>query len=225
MVEEYLSDEEQGEALKAWWRENWAWVLSGIVVGLGLLAGWQYYQRFKVQRAEQAAAALNDLATAQVTDKAKAETLLKDFTGKYSATPYATQAQLLQAQQAVQANDLNAAAVALRQVIADSKDVELKQVATLRLARVLIEQGKPDEALPLLDVSKAGAFAGEVHEIRGDALFAKQDEAGARGEYVAAVAAYKAADADASLVELKLQDLGGAATVTASPASIKTSAP
>lgn len=216
MVEEYLSDDEQGEALKAWWRDNWAWVLSGIVVGLGLLAGWQYYQRIKVQRAEAAATALNDFAAAQVADKTKADALLKDFAEKYAATPYATQAQLLQAQHAVEANDLDGAAKALRQVIADSKDAQLVQVATLRLARVLIEQGKPDAAMPLLEVSKAGAFAAQVHEIRGDALYAKQDEAGARSEYAAAVTAYKADNADASLVELKLQDLGGAPESNAS---------
>lgn len=211
MVDEYLTDDEQGEALKAWWRDNWAWVLSGIVVGLGLLVGWQYYQRYQRQQAEAASAALEQLAQAQVSDQSKAATLLKDFTGKYSATPYAMQAQLLQAQSAVDAGDLAAAETALRTVMADSKDPELAQVARLRLARVLTEQGKPDDALTLLDLANAGAFVAAVHELRGDALYAKQDEAGARTEYAAALTAYKAdSGADASLVELKLQDLGGA---------------
>lgn len=211
MVDEYLTDDEQGEALKAWWRDNWAWVLSGIVVGLGLLVGWQYYQRYQRQQAESASAALEQLAQAQVSDKSKAATLLKDFTGKYSATPYAMQAQLLQAQSAVDAGDLAAAETALRTVMADSKDPELAQVARLRLARVLTEQGKPDDALTLLDVANAGAFVAAMHELRGDALYARQDEAGARTEYAAALTAYKAdSGADASLVELKLQDLGGA---------------
>jgi predicted negative regulator of RcsB-dependent stress response len=106
MVDEFLTDDEQGEALKTWWRENWAWVLSGVVIGLCLLGGWQYYQRFKIQRAEAAAEALDQFAATQVSDKAKAETLFKDLTDKYAATPYAMQAQLLQAQNAMNSNDL-----------------------------------------------------------------------------------------------------------------------
>ncbi len=222
MVDEFLTDDEQGEAFKTWWRENWAWVLSGIAVGLCLLGGWQYYQRFKVQRAETAAEMLDQFANAQVSDKVRAETLFKDLTDKYAATPYATQAQLLHAQNAVSNNDFATAETALRAVMAGSKDPELAQVAKLRLARVLIEQGKTDEALTLLDVAKAGAFAAQMHEIRGDALYARNDATGARGEYEAALAAYKSdTGADVSLLELKLQDLGGvvAAATTGADAS------
>lgn len=217
MVDEYLSDDEQGEALKGWWRENWAWVLSGLVLGVCLLAGWSYYQRYTAQRTEAAAKALDEFATAQASDKAKADTLFSELTDKYAKTPYAMQAQLLKAQQAVAANDLASAETALRVVMTESKDLELAQIARSRLARVLIEQGKPDDALALLDVAKAGAFAAQFHEIRGDALFAKQDNAGARAAYQSALAAYKTdGQADVSLLEYKLQDLGGdLAAVTA----------
>lgn len=214
MVEEYLTDDEQAEALKTWWRENWAWVLSGVVIGLCLLGGWQYYQRYKIKRAEAAAQTLDQFAAAQGSDKAKAEVLFKDLTDKYAATPYAMQAQLLQAQNAVDSNDFARAEAALRIVMADSKDPELAQIAKLRLARVLIEQGKADDALALLEVAKAGAFAAEAHELRGDALYAKKDESGARAEYETALAVYKTSGGDVSLLELKLLDLGGASAST-----------
>lgn len=224
MVDEFLTDDEQGEALKTWWRENWAWVLSGIVIGLCLLGGWQYYQRFNIKRAEAAADALDQFAATQLSDKTKAEALFKDLTDKYAATPYAMQAQLLQAQNAVGNNDFAGAETALRAVMA-GKDPELAQVATLRLARVLIEQGKNDDALTLLDVSKAGAFVAQMHEIRGDALYAKQDQNGARGEYEAALAAYKSeSGADVSLLELKLLDLGGAVAAATNTQTDKVSA-
>ena len=78
----------------------------------------------------------------------------------------------------------------MRAVADESKDAELAQVARLRVARLLIQQGKHDEALKLLDVEKAGAFAAQVHEIRGDAQVAKGDrDSGARAEYAAALAA------------------------------------
>jgi predicted negative regulator of RcsB-dependent stress response len=216
MVDEYLTDDEQAEALKSWWRENWAWVFSGIVLGICLLSGWSYYQRSTAQKSESAATALNDFANAQAVDKPKAEILFKELTDKYTSTPYAAQAQLLQAQDAVGENDLPRAEAALRAVVASSKDPELTQIAKTRLARVLIEQGKSDDALALLDVAKAGAFAAQVHEIRGDALYAKQDVTGARAEYESALVAYKAdGQSDVSLLEYKLQELGGTANAVA----------
>src|SRR5882757_1483463 len=205
MVDDYLSEDEQAEALKLWWRDNWAWVVAGIVVGLALLSGWQYYQRYKTQRSEAAATALDQLAAAQFGDKAKADSLLQDLTNKYSATPYADQARLLKAQSAIDTGDFDAAAIQLRAVMTDAKDKQLRPIAKLRLVRVLIQQHKEDEALTLLDVANAGAFVAQTHEIRGDALFAKNDLSGARAEYQSALGAYKSdAQADVSLLQLKL---------------------
>ena len=39
MVEDYLTDRDQEEALRNWWRENWRWILGGVVLGLALLGG------------------------------------------------------------------------------------------------------------------------------------------------------------------------------------------
>ncbi len=225
MVDEFMNDDDQAEVLKRWWRENWIWMLAGIVLGLGLLFGWQYYQRYTAQRAETAGATLNQFAAALVTDKAKAAILLNDLTSKYKSTPYASQAQLLQAQNAVGNGDLVGAEAALRAVVASSKDEHLSQIATLRLARVLIELNKLDEALALLDVSKAGGFVAQTHEIRGDALLAKQDQTGAVAEYQSALNDYKnIANADVSLLELKLADLGVVPGEIAKDAVVETSA-
>ena len=43
-MEEYLSDKEQWEQVKAWVRENGLWIVAGIVVGAGALGGWRWYQ-------------------------------------------------------------------------------------------------------------------------------------------------------------------------------------
>lgn len=209
MVDEYMNEDDQAEVVKRWWRDNWLWVLSGIVLGLAGLTGWQYYQRYVAQRSEAAANTLNQFAAALVTDTNKATALMNEMTTKYDATPYAPLAHLLQAQHAVEVEDLAGAETALRAVMADNRDPELTQVAKLRLARVLIEQGKQDEALTLLDVSKPSGFTAQMHEIRGDALLSKQDQAAAIAEYQAALAAFQTdSSADVSLLQLKLADLG-----------------
>jgi len=100
-----------------------------------------------------------------------------------------------------------------------SQDPELRQVARMRLARVLVEQGKHDDALALLDPAAGGAFASLVHELRGDALAAKGDASAARKEYEAAL---EGAAADGSLdrefVELKRDALPAAPAALAGPA-------
>ena len=224
MVDEFMNDDDQAKVLKNWWRENWLWMLAGIILGLGILFGWQYYQRYTIERAEAAGSKLNQFAAALFSDKAKAALLLNELNTKYKSTPYAAQAQLLQAQRAVETEDLVGAETALRAAIASSKDEQLVQVATLRLARVLIELNKYDEALKLLDVSKAGAFAAQSHEVRGDALVAKQDKAAAITEYQAALTAYEGIEgADTSLLTLKLADLGGANPAASSDVVVSTS--
>jgi predicted negative regulator of RcsB-dependent stress response len=88
----------------------------------------------------------------------------------------------------------------------NSKDAELKQVARLRLARILIDQGKPDEAIKTLAEGTPGSFAGRYHEVHGDALYAKKDIPGAVAEYNMALGTSDGG-ADAALLQLKLADL------------------
>ena len=97
----------------------------------------------------------------------------------------------------------------LRQVVDNSKDEELGHIAQLRLARLLIQTGKHDEALAQLNVEKAGAFAAQVREVRGDALLAKGDAQGARAEYAAALSGDTKGEIDRAVIELKLRDVGG----------------
>jgi predicted negative regulator of RcsB-dependent stress response len=143
----------------------------------------------------------------QRNDQAKArqiaDGLIKDFPG----SPYADQAQLALAGLYVdQGEDANAVAP-LTAVMDHSKDVELKRVARLRLARVMIDQGKPDDALNLLS-GDPGAFAARYHDVRGDAYFAKKDPQKAAEEYKAALAGGNGGGMDVALLTLKIADLG-----------------
>ena len=71
----------------------------------------------------------------------------------------------------------------------NSKDAELQQIARLRLARVLIDQGKPDEAHQACWRGDARA-ASPAATTRCAAMryIAKKDIAGAIAEYKAALA-------------------------------------
>ena len=70
---------------------------------------------------------------------------------------------------AVKAGKLDLAAEQLTQVAASGDD-SIKPIAALRLARVLNDQGKADEALAQLGKINNDAFKAQVAEVRGDIL-------------------------------------------------------
>ena len=145
-------------------------------------------------------------AALQVNDAQKSRHIADGLIKEFPNSPYADQAQLTIARMDVESGRDADAVAPLTQVMNNSKDSELKQIARLRLARVLIDQGKPDDAIKLLAAGSPGSFAGRYHEVHGDALVAKKDIPGAVAEYNAALAAGDAG-ADAAVLELKLADL------------------
>jgi predicted negative regulator of RcsB-dependent stress response len=219
---EDLTDNEREEQLRRWWSDNWAWIIGGIALGLALLAGWQYWQRYQQQTAERDEASY--MAVLESLNRDQREEAAKQAAELRESRPdsaYADQAELALARAAVMQREFDEAARLLRGVADRSRDAELRLVARTRLARVLIEQGKHDEALASLDAERAGAFAGLVHELRGDALAGKGDAAGARAEYDAALAAAgPESGLDAQFIELKRDALAGTpATVIEQPAA------
>jgi predicted negative regulator of RcsB-dependent stress response len=219
---EDLSDIEREEQLRRWWSENWAWIIGGVALGLSMLAGWQYWQRYQVQSAERDEAGYVAVIEALMRNQRdEAASQAKALRERRPDSPYADQAELALARAALERRDYDDAAGLLRSVAERSKDVELREMARIRLARVLIEQGKHDEALASLDASVAGAFAPLVQEVRGDAYAAKGDVAAALREYEAALAAAGGDSAlDRDFVELKRD-----AQAQASPATATASAP
>jgi predicted negative regulator of RcsB-dependent stress response len=208
---EDLTDNEREEQLRRWWSDNWAWIIGGVALGLAVLAGWQYWQRQKLQSAEQDEASY--VAVVEALDRSQRGEAARQATELRARRPdsaYADLADLMLARAAVDAGQLDEAARSLKSVADGSRDPELRLVAQVRLARVLVEQGKFDDALALLDVAKAGDFAPLFQDVRGDALAAKGDAAGARKAYEAALAGGEESGIDRELVELKRDALPAA---------------
>jgi predicted negative regulator of RcsB-dependent stress response len=214
---EDLTDNEAEEQLRRWWSENWLWILGGIAVGLALLWGWQYWQKSKLEAAQQQEAAyrteLESLGRNQFDQAAAQAKALRD---KNPTSPYADQADLALARAAIEDRKLDVAAMHLKTVADGSKDAELRSIARTRLARVLIEQGKYDESLALLDTGCAGSYLALYHDIRGDAYAAKGDAAAARREYDSAISAAKDdVQVDTAWIELKRDALPAAPAAVA----------
>lgn len=217
MAEDYLTDDEQFEAIKQAFVEYAPWIAGGVLGGAALIFGYRYYVGLTEHKALNAAAQFSVMTAAvQANDPGKARQTADGLIKDYASSPYADQARLMLARLDVDGGDPGKAAASLTQVMNGSKDSELRHVAALRLARILIDEGKTDEALKTLAEPIPAAFAAPYHEVRGDAYAAKKDGARASAEYQAALSATDAGGIDASLLELKIQDLG------VPPAAVKT---
>jgi predicted negative regulator of RcsB-dependent stress response len=205
MVDEFLSEREQADQLRNWLRENWIWLVAGVAL---TLAGYYGYRWWESRQASRAVAAgqrfgemLEAIGAGRLEDGVR---IAGEVTGEYADTPYADQATLVLARLDVDAGDFAAAASKLAGVADGSQDPDLRTVARLRLVRVLLAQGRYDEALAALDKAAAPSIDARVFELRGDIRLAQGDRDGALEEWRKAEAAVAADPASAGQVDSEL---------------------
>ena len=206
-MDDLLSEKEQIDKMRAWWSDYGWYVIGGIVLGAAILFGINYYQSQSVAE-EIAASALYDELTEHVTggNLEAAEATVAELDGEYGNSSYAAQSKLAMARLYMDRNRDQDAAEALNGLLAMGGFEHMKHVARVRLAKILLYQGKPEEVLSLLEGQDNAAFAARYAEERGDAFVAL-------GRYDEARAAYQAAleeaqpTVDQGLIQLKLMDL------------------
>jgi predicted negative regulator of RcsB-dependent stress response len=193
VIDDYYNEQEQWERVKQWLRENGPWLVVGVLLGLGALAGWRWWEQRQEARAQSASASYGLLLeTLQSGDRAKGLVLADEIRKEHGASAYADQADLVAARALVETGEFGPANERLTRVMKGSKDPQLKLVARSRLARVQLAQGNADGAIATLAGAQPGAFGPLFESIRGDALYAKGDRPGA-------LAAWRKAEADAAL--------------------------
>jgi predicted negative regulator of RcsB-dependent stress response len=207
-VEEYLSEKEQWEQIKAWVRDNGLWIIAGIAVGAAALGGWRWYQDHVDSVGAQAGTKYTQVLEAFGRgDRTQGFVLLGELERDYSSSPYVDQGKLMAARMYVDSGELDKAVSELQAVTEHSKDPELGLLARLRLARVQIAQNKADGALATLNGLKPGAFEPRYHEVLGDAYYAKGDKATALKEYLKAKVGDFGGSPDSQQLDLKISDL------------------
>jgi len=200
----HLSDEEQAEALKRWWSENGKSIIGGIVVGLGLVFGWQGWNEHQRNQSEMATAEYDrfQLSIMQ-SDLEAAQVQASKISADYSSTAYDYFVALDLAKALVANKDFEGAKKQLELAIASADDDGLKLIAEARLARLLVAMNETDTARNLVRNAEGTPFAGEFAHIDGDI-------ASVAGDRSAAGLAYqKALDSGAGnhkLLEMKLNE-------------------
>lgn len=203
-IDDLLDEHEQSERVRSWIRSNAIGLIGGVGLGLGAIAGWQWWQgqRTQVQMSAntqyaQAVADFQGGGTSADKDKAAIASIAK-------ANPtLGTLAALQLASTQAGAGKRDDAIATLRNL--RDVDADLRPVVRQRLARLLIDGGKAKEALPLLDDERNASML----DVRGDAQFALGDRAKAQESYRKALALVDVGDPQHRLLTLKLIEAGG----------------
>lgn len=206
MAEYPTTDEEQVEVIKKWWAENGNYLIAGVVLGLGGLFGWNYWQDYQKNRAMEGSAVFAQLQQSiQNKESAAANDTVKLLHEKYAATPYAEMGSMAMAGFNAAQDDLSAAEKSLRLAMEETKLPEARDVARLRLATVLNAGKKYQQALDLLDQELPPAYTSLIEEYRGDALRGLGKFTEARAAYSRALLT---AGGRAEYLQWKHDDLG-----------------
>lgn len=169
-MDDLLSEKEQIDQIRSWWSEYGAYVIGGVVIGVGMLFAVNHYRSAKLQSQLDASTAYESLVVHVADGKLEdAEQAAEEIASTFQDTTYAGQAGLAMARLYMDKNRDQDAADALKDVLGSDTDDELKHVARLRLARILLYQGKADEVVGLLEEQDNASFAAAYGEVLGDA--------------------------------------------------------
>jgi len=204
-----LEEQEQLATIKSWWSQYGKLVVVTVVGGLlvfGGIRGWSYY---KSSQASAAVVLFDQMQRAErASDHKKVRDIAMQIVDNYSSTHYATLASMSAAKSEFDTGDLPAAKARLQWVIDNAKEEEARDVARLRLARVLLDEKNPAEALKVLESKHGDSFAGLYADVKGDALLAGGQRTEARAAYQIALDKSDAASPLRQIIQLKLDALG-----------------
>ncbi|MCX7115349.1 MAG: tetratricopeptide repeat protein [Gammaproteobacteria bacterium] len=180
----YLTEEEQVEAIKSFFKKNARHLAAGILVLLAIFGGWRYWTWHNLHIQTESSALYESLMKAvSDDDHVKIHAYAARLIQLNRHATYADFARLMLAK-----CDMNEAkgeqAKKLLSVVAEKASLkELRQVARLRLARILLNENKSKEALSVLNQVDDGNYQLLALALRGDAYIAQHDDKQAKAAY------------------------------------------
>lgn len=206
MAFEEYDEYEQGERVQQWLRQNGLSIVVGIAIGLVGIFGWGKWNDHKAAHQTDAANLYQQVQVAVAAGKTdSADALTEQLTKDYTDTPYAMFAMSDRAERQVKAKQLDKALETLHWAESHVGDDNLKALVQMRIARVLLGQGKGADALAALDRMPPKSYDGVAQELRGDVLVKLGRPDDARKAYEAAKAAM--GESAPQSVQMKIDDL------------------
>lgn len=218
----HLTEEEQIEALKRWWKDNGKNTVAAVVVAVVGYFGFEFWQENTRLAAEAASDKYQTLIESVVVapgeslsdvQRATAVSLAGELKAEASTSFYGQSAALFMAKMAVEAEQLDKAEAELQWLLAQSPSRTIELTTRLRLSRVQAAAEKFDIALATLTSVDPGRFAANYAEVRGDILLAQGNPDQARAAYQLALTLNADAGLDQNnVLQSKVNDLASSAS-------------
>jgi predicted negative regulator of RcsB-dependent stress response len=200
-----LVEDDEQEKAKQWWRENRAPIISGIVLGLAIIVGYNWWNGYQKGRAVSASNLYQHMLNNDIEgNKLAALDAGKRLIAEFDDTPYSGKAALVISRVNFESKDYETAKDNLQWAIDNAKQFETRHAARLKLATILMAEEKLDDALEALSVELMEGFESHYFELRGD-IYRMQGQPGkARDAYRAAIDGLSAGSMYEPVLKMKM---------------------
>ena len=212
-MEVYQTEEQQVEAIKSYWQENGNMIIAGIVLGFAGFIGFNLYKDGVLESEIAVSDSYQTLIENSTNDKAAFGENAQKFISENANTSYVSLTTLALAKDAADKKDWQGAQIQLTAALESAPTEGIKGIASLRLARVQIQQEQYEQALATLAKPLPESFNAAIEEIKGDTYLLQGKKELARNAYQAAIAADGLASSPS--LQMKLDDLATAVNLTA----------
>ena len=204
-MSEHQTEEQQVEAIKAFWHDNGNAIIAGLVLGFAGFIGYGYYKEDKLAQEINTSESYQEVVELAATDEKAYREAGEKFIKENSNSSYSALTALALAKEASTHKDWPQVEKYLKKAIDTASNEGIKAIATIRLARVQIELAQYDNALSTLSSTLPDSFKSSSEEIKGDAYLKQEKVDLARNAYQAAIDALENASNPA--LQMKLDNL------------------
>lgn len=204
----YISEAEQIEQIKRWWKDNGKMIILAVIAALAIGFAWRYWQNRHEIMLEKSSAIYERLLNAAANnDDATVKIHADRLIDHYRHTPYAEIAALILARQAINHGELTEAETKLKWIMKHGDNKSLRQLTRIRVARVLLAERKPQEALDLLNDIEDQSYLSAIKEVTGDSYLQMGKVDDARKAYQEALKSTPDIEVLQPMLQMKIDNL------------------
>ena len=203
-----LEEQERIDGLKSWWDVYGTLVIiivATFVAGVSGTQAWKYYQKKQIDQTVELFNSLQVIDESE--DSGKTRDAARLLTNGFPDSGYASRAALISARASIDGKDIKSAKEPLQWILINSEESELKDVARLRLAGLLLDEKKHDEALKLLENKHSEFFDSLYADLKGDIYVDKGSTSEAGAAYKMAMNKTEKKETRYKIIQMKLDAL------------------
>ncbi len=204
----YQTEEQQLEVIRDFFKQNSGFFVMFLILILLSVLGYRYWQSHHTKVLSEASTVYESLMQAASKGEDKNIQAFADrLVQSYPQTIYAQAGELILAKFFVQNSQMDKAKQALTEVMNNASLPPIKQIARIRLARVLMNEQDYTQALSVLKVRSDKHYDSVVFELEGDIYLTQQQLAKAKEAYEQAMQIGKEKGMVNGVLDIKLARL------------------